>query len=105
MEQKPTYKDPFFPIRYLQDKWNENLKSLFRPSWLVCLDESMSKWIQRWTCPGFVFCPRKPWPFGNEWHTIACSETTIIVFVELVEGQDRPQQLGVKNIIKLEASP
>jgi len=63
----------------------------------VCLDESMSKWIQRWTCPGFVFCPRKPWPFGNEWHTIACSETTIIFFVELVEGQDRPRQLGAKK--------
>jgi hypothetical protein len=95
--QKPTYKDPFFPIRQLQDKWNENMKSLFRPSWLVCLDESMSKWIQRWTCPGFVFCPRKPWPFGNEWHAIACSETTIIFFVELVEGKDRPQELGEKK--------
>ena len=101
MEQNPTYKDPFFPIRTLISKWNENLKSLFKPSWLVCLDESMSKWIQRWTCPGFVFCPRKPWPFGNEWHTIACSETTIIFFVELVEGQDRPRQLGGKNTITL----
>ena len=101
IEQNPTYKDPFFPIRTLISKWNENLKSLFKPSWLVCLDESMSKWIQRWTCPGFVFCPRKPWPFGNEWHTIACSETTIIFFVELVEGQDRPRQLGGKNTITL----
>ena len=33
---------------------------------------------------------RKPHPFGNEYHTIACCDTHIIFFVELVEGKDRP---------------
>ena len=86
-----TYRDKFHAIRALQDAWNENMTALFMAGWLVCLDESMSKWINQWTCPGFVFCPRKPWPFGNEWHTIACSICTIIFFVELVEGKDRPK--------------
>ena len=38
--------------------------------------------------------PRKPHPFGNEYHTICCGETGIMYFVELVEGKDRPAQLG-----------
>jgi len=57
----------------------------------------MSKWLNQYTCPGFVMCPRKPWPFGNEWHTIACVLTTIIFWVELVEGKDRPKELGEKK--------
>ena len=30
------------------------------PGWV------MSIWHHRWTCRGWVFCPRKPHPFGNE---------------------------------------
>ena len=45
------------------------------------------------TCPGFVFYPRKPWETGNEYHTIACGLTSIIFRMELVEGKDRPSQL------------
>ena len=67
------------------------MTALFIAGWLICLDESMSKWINRYTCPGFVFCPQKPLPFSNEWHTIACSICTIIFFVELLEGKDRPK--------------
>ena len=33
---------------------------------------------------------RKPHPFGNEYHTIACCLTHLIFYVELVEGKDRP---------------
>ena len=36
--------------------------------------------------------PRKPWPFGNEWHSICCGITGIMYAVELVEGKDEPTQ-------------
>ena len=65
----------------------------FSASWISCLDESISKWMQRYTCPGFVFCPRKPRPFGNEYHTIACGESGILFFMEMVEGKDKPSHL------------
>jgi len=53
----------------------------------------MSKWLNKYNCPGFVFCPRKPWPFGNEWHTIACSMSMILFMVEIVEGKDHPKEM------------
>ena len=60
---------------------------------VCCLDESMSIWTNRWTCPGWVFCPRKPHPFGNEYHTICCALSGILFRLELVEGRDRPKEL------------
>ena len=89
----PAFKDPYHPIRAFFDSWNEQMKENFNPSWVVCLDESMSKWTCIYTCPGFVFCPRKPWPMGNEYHTIACGLSSIIFHMEMVEGKDRPKEL------------
>ena len=89
----PQFKDRFHPVRQFLDAWNENMADHFVPSWVVCLDESMSLWTNMFTCPGFVFCPRKPWETGNEYHTIACGLTSIIFHMELVEGKDRPSQL------------
>ena len=48
--------------------WNKNMAAVFAAGWAVCLDESMSIWHSRWTCPGWVFCPRKPHDKGNEYH-------------------------------------
>jgi hypothetical protein len=36
--------------------------------WISCLDESTSTWANKYTCPGYMFVPRKPWPFGTEYH-------------------------------------
>eukprot|EP00549_Striatella_unipunctata_P014958 CAMPEP_0118686010 /NCGR_PEP_ID=MMETSP0800-20121206/7574_1 /TAXON_ID=210618 ORGANISM="Striatella unipunctata, Strain CCMP2910" /NCGR_SAMPLE_ID=MMETSP0800 /ASSEMBLY_ACC=CAM_ASM_000638 /LENGTH=65 /DNA_ID=CAMNT_0006583005 /DNA_START=339 /DNA_END=532 /DNA_ORIENTATION=+ len=60
----------------------------FTPGWMTCLDESMSPWISKFTCPGFMFVPRKPHPFGNEWHTIECGISGIIFQLEPVKGKD-----------------
>lgn len=92
-ENPPTIQDRFWEIRKLISAWNKNMSDTFSASWISCLDESMSKWMQRYTCPGFVFCPRKPWPFGNEYHTIACGESGILFFMEMVEGKDKPSHL------------
>ena len=61
-----------------------------------CIDESMSKWVNEYTCPGFMFVPRKPWSFGDEYHDAGCAESDIIWSLELWEGKDWPTQLNNK---------
>ena len=48
--------------------------------WANCLDESMSIWTNKFSCPGFMFIPRKPWPFGNKYHTVCCCCATGIMW-------------------------
>ena len=50
--------------------FNEHMAKIFLVLWV--LGELMSIWHNRWTCPGWLFCPRKPHPFGNEYHTACC---------------------------------
>lgn len=92
----PTYKDRFWEVRDWIASWNDNMDMNFVASWISCLDESMSKWLSEYTCPGFIVCPRKPWPLGNEYHTIACGESGILYRVELVEGKDTPPERPAK---------
>ena len=93
-EDAPTFYDPFWEVRQIQREWNENMFDHFSPSWISVLDESMSKWLSEYTCPGFMCVPRKPWPLGNEWHSICCAQSGVMYAVELVEGKDHPPQLG-----------
>ena len=92
-DNPPTFRDKFWQIRELVREWNKNMKE-FISGWVICLDESMSSWLNRWTCPGWIFCPRKPHPFGNEYHTVCCGMSGIMFAIEMVEGKDRPQDLG-----------
>ena len=69
----------------------------FLPSWINPIDESMSKWVNEYTSPGFMFVPRKPWHFGNEYHDAGCPKSDIIWQVELREGKGCPQHLGNKE--------
>lgn len=90
-KEPPTYLDKFFFIRQMITQWNKNMGEVFCPSWVSCLDESMSKWTNRWTCPGWMFVPRKPHPFGNEYHSICCALSGIMFQIEIVEGKDAPK--------------
>ena len=74
--------------------WNENMGTNILPSWINCIDESMSTWINEYTCPGFMYIPRKPWKFGNEYHNAGCADSNIIWALDLREGKDWPQNLG-----------
>ena len=74
----------------MMDAWNDNMAEQFTPSWVSCLDESMSLWMNKYTCPGRMFVPRKPHPFGNEYHSVCCSMSGIMWGIELVEGKDAP---------------
>ena len=89
----PPYLDRFWEVRQMIAAWNANMDKVFKSAWVCCLDESMSSWLNKFTCPGWMFVPRKPRPFGNEYHTICCGLTGILFAVELVEGKDRPSQL------------
>ena len=81
------------------EAFNKKMKDLFDPSWLTCLNESMVVFTNAY-CPGWMNVKRKPHPFGNEYHTIACCQSHIIFHVEMVEGKDRPTQ-GPNSQIKL----
>ncbi len=54
----------------------------------------MNSWLNKF-CPGFTVCPQKPWPFGNEYHSIADGDENghnpIMWRVRLVKGKDRPK--------------
>ena len=91
-QQPPFYIDRFWEIRTIIQEWNLNMAQIFKPSWVSCLDESMSIWFNKWTCPGWMFVPRKPHPFGNEYHTICCSLSRIMFAMEIVEGKDKPHE-------------
>jgi len=91
--QAPSFRDRFWEVRQIVQEWNKWMAENFVPSWINCLDESMSIWTNRWTCPGWVFCPRKPHPFGNEYHSICCCLSGIMYRVEMVEGKDHPREM------------
>lgn len=69
------------------------MSEVFSPAWIVCLDESMVVFYNKFA-PGWIAVKRKPHPLGNEYHTIACCDTKVIFFVELVEGKDSPKAKG-----------
>ncbi|KNC75879.1 hypothetical protein SARC_11603 [Sphaeroforma arctica JP610] len=66
------------------EQWNTNTDAHFYASSKVCIDETMMSWDNPL---GYsqIHCPRKPKDNDNEWKTIACCETNIILRVDLCE--------------------
>ena len=92
----PAFRDRFWQVHVILEAWNANMTEQFTPSSFSCLDDSMSTWTNKYSCPGWMFMPRKRWPFGNEYHTVCCSLSGILWQMELVEGKDSPSQLVPK---------
>jgi len=92
MEPPTSFVDKFHDVRQLIDEWNLHYEENYSPSWLGCLDESMSTWLNKF-CLGFMHVPRKPNPNGNEYHTIADGDQgrPIMWRMKLQEGKDRPK--------------
>ena len=84
--------------------WGDNMNTHFRPGYVNCLDELMSIWTNKFTCPGFMFVPRKPWPFGNEYHTVCCCLSGIMWGIDMVEGKDQPCDLRQQQFDDLGAT-
>ena len=89
----PPFKDPFWEVREIIKACNKNMAAIFTSGWITCLDESMSIWTNKWTCPGWIFSPSKPRPIVNEYHYICCGLCVIMFAIDLVEGNTRPKEL------------
>ena len=87
--QCPAFQDCFWEVCQMLDAWNTL-------SWVNCLDESMSTWTNKYSCPRWMFMPRKPWSFGNEYHMVCCSLSGILWQMEFVEGKDSPSHIVPK---------
>ena len=46
-QEKPAYRDKFWEVRQMIVAWNDNMAEQFTPSWVSCLDESMSPWTNK----------------------------------------------------------
>ena len=90
--QPPVYKDRFWEVREMMDAFNNHMADIFKCGWVACLDESMSIWFNKWTCPGWMMVPRKPHPFGNEYHTICCGLCGWLFAMSIQEGKDAPKE-------------
>ena len=93
----PTFNDKLHKVWQLINKGNNYMANRFVPSWVSCLDKSMVPWMSKWTCPGWMVVPRKPHPYGNEYHSLCCGDLGIMYRIELVEGKDCPKDLGEKS--------
>ena len=99
-DRASKYEKCFHLMRQWEEAWNKNMGDKFSPSWVSLLDESMMEWLNKY-CPGFMCVGRKPHPFGNELHKISCALTSILFRSLIVEGTDRPKELGQKKYSKL----
>ena len=70
------------------------MQKVFMPYRISCLDESMSVWMNEFTCSGFVFWNCKPHAKGNKYHTICYGESGIMYVWYIDEGRDRPIPMG-----------
>ena len=55
--QPPAFSDCFWEVREITEAWNANMTEQFTPSWVICLDEYMSTWTNKYSCPGWMFVP------------------------------------------------
>ena len=78
------------------DGFNSNMKKVFIPGWIVCVDESMVVFYNKYA-PGWIVLKRKPHPMGNEYHTTACCQSKVIFWIELVQGKDIPTEGEFKH--------
>ena len=85
----PTYgrpDDEFNKTRKFWDCLRDAFYAAVTCSWIMCLDESMIKWLGR-GMPGFMHVQRKPTPKGLELHTLCCAMCGIMLFFEVYEGK------------------
>jgi hypothetical protein len=85
-----SYCDKLWQVRQMIKAWTENMANIFLVAWVLCLEEIMSIWHNKWMYPGWIFCPCKPNPFGNEYHTACCGICNILFSIKMVEGKDAP---------------
>ena len=103
-EEPPVLLDRFWEVCSLIAAWNSNMATQFTPSCINAIDESMSKWLNEYTCPRFMCVPRKPWKFSSEYHDAGCIMSDVIWQVDFLEGKDHPQHMDKKEYDELGAT-
>ena len=78
-EEPPHYVNRFLHIRKLVEVWNAKMSTNFIPGLISCLGESMMIWKNKFGTV-WVVLPRKPYPFGKDWHTICCAMSVVVFF-------------------------
>ena len=63
------------------------MQDLYFPSWVSCLDESISIWNMIWTCPGYSV-HESCILLANDYQIIADAHITILFAAEIVMGKD-----------------
>ena len=93
----PSFLDRFHDVRQMLKKFNEHYLENYTPYWLICFDESMSSFLDKF-CPGFMGVPRKPHPLGNDHHIIADGDEgyPVMYRIKIQEGKDRPKNANGK---------
>ena len=71
--------------------FNENMTSTFSASWIMCVDESMVVFCNKYP-PGWILAKRKPHPMNNEYHTTACCQSKFVFSIKLVQGKYLPKE-------------
>jgi hypothetical protein len=83
--------DPWWQIRPLVDKFNENRKAKVAASVYKVMDESMSSFRPQTSktgnLPNLSYILRKPKPLGTEFKNIVCGTTRIMLALEIQEGK------------------
>ena len=55
LQERPAFMDHFWGVCEILKAWNSNMVEQFTPSWVSCLDKSMSTWTNKYSCPGWMF--------------------------------------------------
>ncbi len=95
-KQKPNIIDRFWQDWDMITAWKENMFWAWTLGWVSCLDESISSWINRNMFPDVIFCPGKPFPFGNEHHKIAGTFSGNWCNLKSFEGSNQPWQMCIE---------
>ena len=80
-------------VEGLVTAFNDHMKDVVIPGWLLAPDESMFAWRgkvgknDRTKCPKLMFVRRKPEPLGVELKNIGCALSGLILFMEIMKGK------------------
>ncbi len=88
--EPPPFKYHFTTVKKLIDAWSANMQK--KIGWVLVFDEFLSVWTNESMFPGFLFIPRKPWPFGKEFHPMFCCLRRIMLSIA-AGGKCRSRQL------------
>ena len=93
----PSFLDRFHDVQQMINNFNAHYLENYTPSWIGCLDESMNYFMEK-LCPGFMSVPHKPYPLGNEYHSITDGDEVYPVMyqIKIQYGKYRPKDANGK---------